>query len=168
MAKHSTKRDRKKTPRYVRLEHWLLDSSAWQSLTPQARVVYTELCKIYNGVNNGGIALSNRDAATRCNISKDTAGNCLQRLAEIGFTKVRTPGGYNQKSRDGKGINKNKASEYELTEYPYLDRQPTKDFMNWKPQPKKKRGHKSGTHCPKLRPHKENTPNFRVVGGSHL
>ncbi len=165
-----TKRERNKTARFVKLEYQLLNSLAWQALKPSDRAVYIELCKRYNGSNNGTLALSNRDAAKLCNIAKDTAGRCLLRLADMGFIKVRTIGGYNQKYRgNDKTQNKNLAHEYELTQYEYLSRTATREFISYRPpdktREKTKRGHKPRTARPKPRTPKENIPSIRVVVG---
>jgi len=160
MAKHNTKKERNKGPRYVRLEHWLLNSLAWRSLKPGERTVYVELCKLYNGVNNGAIALSNRDAAERCNISKNTAGKHLNALCKIGFIKVRTPSSFARKNR--------LANEYELTEYAYFDKQPTKDFMGWTPDTKKNNSTNIRTPRTNRSTPKDNIPTIRLVGGTGL
>ena len=159
MTKHNAK-GRSKYMRYVRLEHWLLNSPAWRALKPGERAVYIELCKLYNGANNGAIALSNRDAAERCNISKNTAGKHLNSLCEIGFIKVRTPSTFARKNR--------LASEYELTEYSYFDRQPTKDFMGWTPKVKKNNSTKIRTPRTNRSTPKDNIPKIRLVGGTGL
>jgi hypothetical protein len=64
-------RSRKKTgrsdkeARHVRLYHSMLKSSAWKSLTANARAIYIEMASRYGGPgsNNGRIPYSVRDAA---------------------------------------------------------------------------------------------------------
>lgn len=41
--------------RFVQMDYSLLESNAWQSLSPSARAVYIELLRLHNGVNNGQI-----------------------------------------------------------------------------------------------------------------
>ncbi len=111
-------------PGFIQIHRYLLKSSAWLSLTPQARAVYIELAAIYNGSNNGELALSQRDAARRCRIAKDTAAKVLQELIEKGFIAVVTGGSFGYKLRH--------ATEYRLTDYEYGNKLPTKEFMNWR------------------------------------
>jgi len=92
---------------FVKIPHLLTDTAAWRSLSPQARVVLIELIRIYNGRNNGYLALSARDAAARCNIAKDTATKVFRELIEKGFVELVVPGGFSMKLRH--------AAEYRLT-----------------------------------------------------
>jgi hypothetical protein len=110
---------------FVQLHHYSIKSPAWLSLTPQARAVYIELASRYNGSNNGEIALSVRDAARKCRISKATAGKAFHDLAEKGFITIVTGGSFGYKLRH--------ATEYRLTDYKYRDEPPTKEFMSWQP-----------------------------------
>jgi hypothetical protein len=113
--------------RYVQLHHFLLKSAAWRALTPAERAVYLELAAIYNGANNGFLALSARDAAARCNINKDTATRCFRRLEELGFIDLVQPGGFTRKVRH--------AAEYRLTKLK-CDRtgeRPSNLFLKWTP-----------------------------------
>ena len=110
------------------LSWFMLDSVAWRSLTPAARVVYVELRRRFHGVNNGWIAFSVRDAADRCNINKDTARKAFVTLQERGFIECVTPGGFTRKVRHA-------------TEWRLLDERcdktgalPTKAFMRWRPE----------------------------------
>ena len=121
---HNKKRRSINTPGgFVQINRYLLRSAAWLSLKPQARVVYIELAAIYNGSNNGALALSQRDTARRCRIAKDTAAKALQELMEKGFIAVVTGGSFGYKLRH--------ATEYRLTDYPYDNKSATKEFMSW-------------------------------------
>ena len=100
---------------------------AWHSLKPAERAVYLEVARVYNGCNNGSLALSVRDAADRCNINKDTAGRALRVLEERGFIECVTPGGFSRKTPH--------ATEWRLTEWP-CDRShapATKAYQAWRP-----------------------------------
>lgn len=122
---------RSKTDRFVMLEHWVLGSEAWKSLTPQAVSILINLMRRYNGRNNGEISLSVREAATAVNINKDTAGRAFRELEEKGLIRRVTPGGFDYKLRH--------ATEWELTMWPRRDGEvAAKDFMRW--QPTKKAG----------------------------
>ena len=65
MPRRHNHKGRSTTERFVSLPHWMLQSPAWRSLSPVARGVFIELAAIYNGSNNGRLALSARDAAER-------------------------------------------------------------------------------------------------------
>lgn len=130
MANRQDKRGRSKTAgHFVRLDSFMMESAAWRSLTPAERVVYVEVRRRYNGVNNGRIALSARDAADRCNINKDTACKSFGTLEERGLIECVTPGGFTRKVRH--------ATEWRLTDV-RCDKTgalPSKAFMRWRPAP---------------------------------
>src|SRR4051812_15162650 len=99
MANRQDQRGRSKSERFVKLTWFMLESQAWRSLTPAARSVYVELAKVYNGRNNGWLALSVRDAADHCRINKDTASKAFAALQATGFVECVTPGGFSRKVR---------------------------------------------------------------------
>jgi hypothetical protein len=129
MPNRQNKKGRSKTGgSFVRLDSFMMESAAWRSLTAAARVVYIEVRRRFNGVNNGWITLSVRDAAERCNINKDTARKALATLQDLGFIECVTPGGFTRKVRHA-------------TEWRLLDERcdktgalPTKAFMRWRPE----------------------------------
>jgi hypothetical protein len=114
---------------FIQLFHFMLSTQAWGALTPAERVVYLEVARLYLGNNNGYLALSTRDAATRCNINKDTAARCLRRLRELGFIELAQAGAFTFKIRH--------AAEWRLTQHPCdrTGRPATRDFQNWRPDP---------------------------------
>jgi hypothetical protein len=121
----------------------MLQSAAWRSLSPVARCVFLELAAIYNGGNNGFIALSTRDAAERTGCSKDTAARAFTELTAKGFIDCCARGHFDRKSPH--------ASEYRLTLY-YCDRtgeRASKVFMSWREeQSKSVAGPMRGTASP--------------------
>jgi DNA-binding transcriptional regulator YhcF (GntR family) len=128
----------------------MMESVAWRSLKPAERAVYVELRRRFNGVNNGWLALSVRDAAERCNINKDTASKALATLQERGFTECVTPGGFTRKVRHA-------------TEWRLLDERcnktgalPSKAFMRWRPAEVAERETRSGNSA-------ATAPSFRTV-----
>jgi hypothetical protein len=74
--------------RFVALPHALLNDHAWQGLTSDARCIFIELKRRYNGKNNGFIGLSYRDAAKTFNGGKDTARIRLIELQKAGFIRL--------------------------------------------------------------------------------
>ncbi|MBZ6079182.1 helix-turn-helix domain-containing protein [Microvirga puerhi] len=118
--------------RYVSLPYYMLRTDAWHSLSPVARSVYIELATIYNGGNNGWLALSARDAAKRVGCSKNTAARAFIDLEQKGFIRCMQQGHFNRKSRH--------AAEYRLTIYDChrTGERASKAFTNWHPPDKEK------------------------------
>jgi hypothetical protein len=56
---------RNKSPRHVRVYHYMPDSAAWRTLDVYARAAYVEMAKRYGGPgsNNGRLIFSCRQAA---------------------------------------------------------------------------------------------------------
>lgn len=112
--------------RHVRLHHWLLNSPAYLSLSPAARAVHVEIARLYDGGNNGRLALSVRTAAIRCRIARNTAARAFTELQDRGFIECVTRGGFSLKSRH--------AAEWRLTQHKcdasgQLSKSP---FMRWR------------------------------------
>lgn len=126
MAKRS--RRRVKYEQHVRLHHWLLSTLAYRSLSPPARAVLVELMRVYNGTNNGRLALSVRDAGGACCISKNTAARAFDELADRGFIVQTKPGAFSVKFR--------LATEWALTEFrnDATGAMASKDFVRWTPK----------------------------------
>ena len=150
-SRHNQKGRSKGGPPFVSLRWFMLDCAAWRALTPAARAVYLEVARLYNGGNNGFLALSVRNAAERCNINKDTAGRAFIDLQAHGFLDCVTPGGFSRKIRH--------ASEWRLTAE-RCDRTgvpASKAFMRWSPDPKPERKPRSPSDALPV-------PRFRTVG----
>lgn len=137
----------KSGPPFVQLPWFMLDSEAWRALTPQQVAVYIDLARLYDGKNNGRLALSVRDAAERCKINKDTANKALATLEAMGFTECASQGGFSRKVRH--------AAEWRLTLW-RCDKSgalPSKAFMKWRPDaaPKEKtRSHLRPRRSPEM------------------
>lgn len=121
-----------KAPRHVRLHHWMMETAAWQSLSPVDRALYVELASRYNGpgTNNGRIPYSVREAAHRLHIGKTNASGSFARLQERGFIIVMREGKFDRKIRH--------SSEWRLTEFPcdLTGEMATKNFVRWIPPEK--------------------------------
>jgi hypothetical protein len=131
MAKRHNKTGRSATERFVALPHYLIGSHAWRSLSPVARCVFIELAVLYNGANNGRLALSARDAAERVNCSKDTAARAFLQLQQRGFIECLRRGRFDRKTPH--------AAEYRLTLHPCdtTGELASKRFMSWRPEEQK-------------------------------
>jgi hypothetical protein len=123
-----SKHGKKGGPPFVQMFHWVLGSEAWRDLGPNSQAVYLALKRHYNGVNNGAIGLSCRQAAEAIAKSPATASRALQNLVAHGFIIEVTKGVV------GRGSGYNLATEWLLTEC-YDDRQEkpaTKLFLQWR------------------------------------
>jgi hypothetical protein len=127
MPRRHNHKGRSTTERFVSLPHHMLRSPAWRSLSPVSRCIFLELAAIYNGGNNGFIALSTRDAAKHVCCSKDTAARALVELTVKGFIVCCSRGHFDRKSPH--------ASEYRLTLHSCnrSGEKASKAFMRWQP-----------------------------------
>lgn len=113
--------------RFVMLEHYLLDSPAWRSLSLCARCCFIEIARRYTPGRNGRIAQSARMIAEALPVSRATATRALKELADKGFVEVVRPGGFNMKS------GARRATEWRLTLYrcDVTGERASKAFMRW-------------------------------------
>ena len=126
--------------RFLKLEHWILKTPAWQSLPSASRALYVEIAQRYNGGNNGEISMSVREAAHLIHVAKDTATKSFHELEAKGFIQRNLCGSFNWKLRH--------ATTWILTEHAVLDKDATKEFARWVPE-KSEVGPKGRTNCPK-------------------
>lgn len=131
MSRKQDKRGRsKKEGRFLKLDHWLMDTDAFRHASAYAQALYGHLKRRYAGpgTNNGKLYLSVREAATLLNCSKSTAAIAFQELIELGFIRVSKPSGFSVKHRA--------ATEYRLTEFTcdVTGELATKEFAKWKPE----------------------------------
>ena len=88
MAKHYKRHKRGGAGRHVQLPEWLQVSEAWATMKPGPRALYVELKRRFNGMNNGAIYLSHRDAARALNVHRNTVGPMFRELAGRGFIRM--------------------------------------------------------------------------------
>lgn len=123
--------------RWVRLEHSVIDSPAFQSLSPVAAKLFIMLLRVYNSHNNGEIGYSCRQASLVTGTSKDTAARAFKELESKGFIKATRKSGFNMKNRTSR--------RWALTCWPHpLGTAPTNDWRLWKGE-KSESGTKAGT-----------------------
>lgn len=123
-------RSKYQSGKHVQLHEWMLQSAAYRSLSCYSRCLLVELGRIYNGSNNGWIALSVRDAAERLGVATNTALKAFRQLEDRGFIRPHEKGVFTRKDRH--------ATTWVLTEHPYAGQVPTKEFMRWRPAKKQK------------------------------
>lgn len=129
MARKDIKGRSKGSGPFVQLHHWLMDSAAWQALSPADKAVYVALRRTYDGTNNGRIGMGVRSAARLAGVCKNTAAKSLARLTDLGFIECARPATFR--------TNSCLQAEWRLTDQ-RCDKTgalPTKAFMKWKPDP---------------------------------
>lgn len=121
---------------HVRLYWWEIESAAYRSLRPAARALLVELKALFNGLNNGELFLSVREAAKRLGCGKNLAAELFEELQGRGFIRANEVGAFNMKSAARRG----KATTWILTEHPFGNvTAGTRDFMRWQRPPSTKR-----------------------------
>lgn len=124
---NKTGRSKGSASRFVMLEHYLLNSHAWRSLSLSARCAFIEISRLYSPGNNGRLAVSGRMLADALFVSRQTATRTLDDLESHGFIEVVKRGGFNMKSGAGR------ASEWRLTLHKcdVTGAKPSRAFMRW-------------------------------------
>jgi hypothetical protein len=86
--------------RHVRFYETMLATAAYRDLRPAARCLLIELARLYNGRNNGEIALGEREAVRLLGMTDRTAARrALAELEAHGFITKTKPSGFNLKDR---------------------------------------------------------------------
>jgi hypothetical protein len=104
-----------------------MDTPAWQSLSLPARCGYVEVCRRYNGNNNGRIGLGVRELGAALDIGRSSAARILDELQDRGFIALTSKGNFKIKVR--------LATEWRITEHGSFEGiapvPATKDFFRW-------------------------------------
>lgn len=117
---------RNETERFVKLDHWMLESASYAALRPVARALLVELARRFNGVNNGQIGLGEREAAERLGMTdRKAVRRAMAELQDAGFIVKTRAGGFNMKARGDR-----RATEWRLTWLPCGDERSTREFMS--------------------------------------
>jgi hypothetical protein len=124
---NSTGRSRGQLSSFVALERYMLHSPAWKSLSPPARCAFLELCNLYNGSNNGRIALSARTLSELLSVSRATAGRVFKDLESRGFIEAVRQGGFNIKT----GVRRSTEWRLTIQRCDVTCEKATKAFMRW-------------------------------------
>lgn len=126
--KHNkTGRFRRELSPFIALERYVKASPAWQSLSIPARCAYLEFLDIYDGANNGRLAMSANSLAARLPIGRATANRVILDLEAKGFIEAVRRGGFKVKHGH------RRATEWRLTRYPcHVTGTPaSRKFMRW-------------------------------------
>lgn len=123
---------RSDTSRFVRLDHRMVQSGAFLSLSPNARSLLIVLVFMYNGENNGSLYLSVRDAAYRMGVADLTAAQrAFDELVALRFIEMTEDAHFRVKAKD-----KSRARCWRLTWLPGPGRKaPDWSFTECEPEP---------------------------------
>lgn len=130
---NATGRNETPTTRFVRLDHGILRSNAFRSLSPNDRSLLIELAMLENGRNNGSLYLSVRDAAHRMGVADlKAATRSFDTLQELGLIELTIPASFRSGSS---GL-----SRARCWRLPWLAgpgrKGPNWDFLKREPKPK--------------------------------
>ena len=114
---------------FIQIYRHVPECAAYTSLSGNASKLLIQFTFLFKGTNNGEIYLSVRKAGEFCGFSKGTAQRCINELIEKGFIKVNQKGSFDHKVKH--------ATTYWLTMKANPGKQPTKEYMRWKPEKQK-------------------------------
>lgn len=140
---------RSKSGRFARLDHGLLSSQAYRSLTPNARSLLVELTMMENGRNNGELFLSVRDAADRMGVADHSAATkAFADLEAAGFIACTREAHFAVKAGEG-----SRARCWRLTwqSTPCLRMGPTNGFHDHEPEPGSRANKRAAAGCKALK-----------------
>lgn len=106
--------------RFIKLEHYILNSPAFQSLKGNSVKLLLALWRRHNGSNNGQISYGAREGAT-IGLSKDQTARAFNELQDKGFLVCTKDASF--------GTNNRLAREWRLTMEKTETASATKDFM---------------------------------------
>jgi hypothetical protein len=120
------KRKRKINGPFVALPKAILATPAWRVMSPEGRLLWIDLRGWLrnDGLNNGKVLRSCRDAAKSIGLSKNTVARRFAELEHYGFLRKTAPGFLGS---DGRGI----AAKYRFTDLAHATNPPTRDYEKW-------------------------------------
>lgn len=110
--------------RYINIYHALLNTPAWEQMTPLGKAAFIECMRFFNGSNNGRIAISSRSLADKLGVGKSTAARAIEELLSRGFLRLSKASDFSKKRL---------ASEYRFTHLVCnkTGSLPSKEFMTY-------------------------------------
>ena len=109
--------------RFVKLDYFLLKCEAFREVSGGAFKLYLKVRERYNGLNNGTISFSVREAAEELGITPTTGSKYFRELTDKGFLRIKQKGSYNLKTRH--------ATLWIITAERYNNKAASNDFMSW-------------------------------------
>ena len=124
------KRKRMSKGPFVAIPKAIMATPAWRAMTPEGRLLWIELRGWLrnDGLNNGKVRLSCRDAAKAIGLSKNTVVRRYAENEHFGFLRKTAEGFLGS---DGRGI----AAKYRFTDLAHGTHPPTRDFEKWDGKP---------------------------------
>lgn len=116
--------------RWVGIPHVVLNSAAYTQLCPMERSILVEIVAKLNGFNNGKIAISYRELASRLNRKNEAPfGPAIAKLIAHGFLEIMADARWKDR----------RAREYRLTFVNTTDAAgrfvpATNDYLGWRPE----------------------------------
>jgi hypothetical protein len=128
-ARRMSKKQKRKFDKneiFIKVMIATMDAPAWLAMSLGARLLFIALRRrLRNDVNNNGaIFLSLRDAEKELGSKRDYIARWFRELEYYRFIVQTRPGILGS---DGNG----KAPHYRLTDLPYMDHPPSRDFLAW-------------------------------------
>jgi hypothetical protein len=118
---------RSKFEPHIRLHRGVTSSSAWKCATCEEKVLMIEIWALHNGVNNGQIGYSHRQARVALRIGNVKVQQAFQGLQDKGFIVAHRKGHFDSKVLSGAG----RATEWEITTEPCDGKPPSRLYRTW-------------------------------------
>ncbi len=114
---------RNKTEPFIRLHRGVTNSEAWKSLSCEARCLLMEIWGRHNGLNNGTIPYSHREALMALRVGGRKVTAAFRQLQARGFLIIRSKSSFDWKAH--------RATEWEICTEP-CDEHPAKRlYRDW-------------------------------------
>jgi DNA-binding HxlR family transcriptional regulator len=94
---------------FVALPYSVIDSPGYRATTSNSKAVFVQINRLYNGKNNGFLAVSSRMVGGLLNISHSSVARALRELVNCGLIRQTKASSFSQKRI---------AAEYRLTHKP--------------------------------------------------
>ena len=115
--------------RFKALPFIMLENTTWRSLNGNSIKIYLEICRRYNGSNNGNVSFSYNEGVELFGMGKSTISRSLKQLEVFGFIKRNKVGTFFGR----------KATSYFITNERTNNTPPTYDWKNFKQKTKPKK-----------------------------
>jgi hypothetical protein len=124
MVAHNPTGRSKGDGRFINIYHALLNTVAWEQMTPIGKAAFLECMRFYNGKNNGYLAISSRSLADKLGVGKSTAARAIEELVSRGFLRLSKASDFSKKRM---------ASEYRFTHLPChkTKKPPSKEYASY-------------------------------------
>jgi hypothetical protein len=108
---------------FIQLNKSMLNTPAWEHLSPHACKLLLAIRQRHTGMNNGAIPYSIKEAKQLLRCGSDRARACFDELVDKGFIKVARDSSFDLKTRLSR--------EWTITAERLGDQEPTAEFTEW-------------------------------------